>query len=343
MATYKVIQDIEAEDKLLGPLTLRQFIYAVIVVVLGFIMFRLFFVQPLLALPFLPPALLFAVLAAPFGHDQSSEVWLLAKIRFFLKPRTRIWNQSGLQELVTITAPKKIEQVLTNGLNEYQVKSRLEALAQTIDTRGWAVKGMDINMFQSPAYATEQPSSDRLLTPESVSVPQVPDLDVTVNDDIFDYQNNPVAQHMTQLTQASSQAHRQQIVQQMNQIRTAQQHPAPVAQSAPAYQAPQQSYPMPQPQTVSKAEEDALLSKIHKQKKEVKGLAYGHTRILPTPEEQAKTTAEAVKKNAASEVTDTQKADTLNYVNRDDLTVATISRQVNKKQPPEDEVVVSLR
>ena len=28
MATYKVIQDIEAEDKLIGPLTLRQFIYA---------------------------------------------------------------------------------------------------------------------------------------------------------------------------------------------------------------------------------------------------------------------------------------------------------------------------
>ena len=28
MATYKVIQDIEAEDKLVGPLTLRQFIYA---------------------------------------------------------------------------------------------------------------------------------------------------------------------------------------------------------------------------------------------------------------------------------------------------------------------------
>ena len=28
MATYKVIQDIEAEDKLVGPLTLKQFIYA---------------------------------------------------------------------------------------------------------------------------------------------------------------------------------------------------------------------------------------------------------------------------------------------------------------------------
>ena len=40
MATYKVIQDIEAEDKLVGPLTLRQFIYAGIAAInlyLGFL------------------------------------------------------------------------------------------------------------------------------------------------------------------------------------------------------------------------------------------------------------------------------------------------------------------
>ena len=71
MATYKVIQDIEAEDKLLGPLSLRQFIYAVIVVVLCYVVFRVFFIQPVLVAPFLPPIILFGVLAAPFGHDQS--------------------------------------------------------------------------------------------------------------------------------------------------------------------------------------------------------------------------------------------------------------------------------
>ena len=32
MATYKVIQDVEAEDKLVGPLTLWQFIYALIAI-----------------------------------------------------------------------------------------------------------------------------------------------------------------------------------------------------------------------------------------------------------------------------------------------------------------------
>lgn len=39
MATYKVIQDIEAEDKLVGPLTLRQFVYAGIAAVSGYLGF----------------------------------------------------------------------------------------------------------------------------------------------------------------------------------------------------------------------------------------------------------------------------------------------------------------
>ncbi len=124
VSTYKVIQDIEAEDKLLGPLTLRQFVYAAIVIVSGFIGFKLAIAHWYLALPLLPHTIFFAVLAAPFGHDQSNEVWLLAKIRFFLKPRRRIWDQSGLKDLVTITVPKKIERHLTNGLGQDEVKSR---------------------------------------------------------------------------------------------------------------------------------------------------------------------------------------------------------------------------
>ena len=39
MAVYKVIQDIEAEDKLLGPLTLKQFIFGAVAVGFAFVAF----------------------------------------------------------------------------------------------------------------------------------------------------------------------------------------------------------------------------------------------------------------------------------------------------------------
>src|SRR3990167_8981616 len=113
MATYKVIQDIEAEDKLLGPLTLKQFIYAIIVVVSGFIAFKLATVAWYLSLPFLPPMVVFGILAAPLGRAQPTEIWLLAKLRYWLKPRLRTWDQSGQLDMVTITAPKKIEEYLS--------------------------------------------------------------------------------------------------------------------------------------------------------------------------------------------------------------------------------------
>lgn len=168
MATYKVIQDIEADDKLLGPLTLRQFIYASIVAASLFIMFKLAMVNWLLVLPFLPHTVLLAVLAAPIGKDQSPEVWLLARIRFLLKPQKRIWDQSGLKQLVTITAPKKIEHQLTNGLSQLEVRSRLEALANTIDSRGWAVKNVNVNLFAQPSYVLDQVGSDRLIDPTTI-------------------------------------------------------------------------------------------------------------------------------------------------------------------------------
>ena len=67
----------------------------------------------------------FGALAAPIGKDQPTEVWLLARIRFFLKPRQRLWNQDGMSQLVTVTAPKKEERVLTDGLSQTEVRSRL--------------------------------------------------------------------------------------------------------------------------------------------------------------------------------------------------------------------------
>src|SRR5665213_2597510 len=107
MATYKVIQDIEAEDKILGPLTLRQFIYGLISIFFFYICFLCLTKHAsFLLILFLPPALFTAFFTFPFGKDQPTEIWALAKIRFLFKPRQRIWDQSGIKELVTITVPK---------------------------------------------------------------------------------------------------------------------------------------------------------------------------------------------------------------------------------------------
>jgi len=214
MAQYKVLQDIEAEDKLLGPLSLRQFIYAVIVVVLGFIAFRLGTVQWFLVIPFVPPIIFFAMLAAPFGHDQSSEVWMLAKIKYFVFPRRRIWNQDGTQNLVTITAPKIDTKQVTKDFDKTEASSRLKALASTMDTRGWAIKNVQTNGYQNPYQQTS--GSDRLL--DLQTAPQDDLVSIKPSEDVLDANSTPLAQTMGSLQAQNQQAHRQAILQKMQTL-----------------------------------------------------------------------------------------------------------------------------
>jgi hypothetical protein len=372
MATYKVIQDIEAEDKLLGPLTLRQFIYAAIVVVLGFINFKLAQVSIFLTLPLLPPMLFFGLLAAPIGQDQSSEVWLLAKIRFFLKPRKRIWNQDGIQELVTITVPKRVERRLTNNLSQTEVKSRLHALANTLDSRGWAVKNVDVNIFSQPSYLTnDQSDSDRLVGVDSL--PQdVPSYDVRAVDDILDETNNPTAQHLDEMIHRSEQTHRQTVINNVSDAGSTQQSQATLAdywfmnqspvpvQPKPGY-ATFQTNPVVTPGTPDDpstqaavpdngAAEQQLLEKIHDEQAH-QNPAYPHLKTVqpinstqytvPSTQPKAQATDDKSQQTASTP----SSPDIMRLASNDDLNVDTIAREANrsKQSPDDDEVVISLR
>jgi hypothetical protein len=227
MATYKVIQDIEAEDKLLGPLTFRQFVYAGSCVLFLYLTYLVAAKgAPFMVVVFLPLAALSGFFAWPWSRDQPTEVWALARIRFLVKPRRRIWSQSGAKELVTITAPKQVQAVYTNGLSQDEVQTRLRALAETIDSRGWVVKNVNVNMFGQP---TSTPPSDRLVGMSSIPQP-VQDVDIQAQDDILEA-SNPIAQQFDTMIAASTKARRQEILDQLQSPTVAQQQTAAGQQS----------------------------------------------------------------------------------------------------------------
>lgn len=197
MATYKVLQDIEAEDKFLGPLTLKQCIFAAITVVSGYLSF-LFISRGIwvMAMPLLPVIVVTGFLAFPWGRDQPTEVWLLAKIRFMFKPRKRIWDQTGVQELVKITAPPTVEQFTGDNLSQTEVKSRLKALADTIDSRGWVIKGSE----SQPSMDVDG-SSDRLIGSSTL-----PAVGITADEPSIDMFDSPLATNISsQLSNSSAQ------------------------------------------------------------------------------------------------------------------------------------------
>jgi hypothetical protein len=232
MAVYKVIQDIESEDKIVGFLTFRTFVYALIAGALIYINLRFLMANILGPLRFvfvfilIWPMFLFALLAAPLGGEQSTEVWILAHVRFYLKPRVRIWNQSGILELVTVTAPKRIERQLTKNLTQREVRSRLKALATTLDSRGWAVRNVAVNLNTNPSYLDiVEPESDRLSAGSNLPATKAA-TDITESDDIMDSQNNPTAQHFEALMQQEDEKRKKKVTELITNTQ-----PAPQAQA----------------------------------------------------------------------------------------------------------------
>jgi len=166
MAVYKVPQDVEADDKLIGPFSFRQFIYLIIAAIsiaLAWGLSQLFI--PLAVIP-LPLIIFFGALALPLRKDQPMEIYLAAVVSFYLKPRKRFWQPDGIQSLVEITAPKVVEIQRAKNLSENEAARRLSYLADIVDTGGWAVRGVSMpqasSAMQSDAFFEAQQTEDIL-------------------------------------------------------------------------------------------------------------------------------------------------------------------------------------
>lgn len=166
MAVYKVAQDVEADDKLIGPFSFRQFIYLIIVAIsiaLAWGLSRIFIGLIIIPLPFI---LFFGALALPLRKDQPMEVYLAALVSFYLKPRKRLWTPDGIESLIEITAPKVVEVQRTKAISELEAERRLSYLADIVDTRGWAVRHtaqpVTGNSMMTDAYFEAQQAEDVL-------------------------------------------------------------------------------------------------------------------------------------------------------------------------------------
>ena len=141
MATYKVPQDVEAEDRLLGPFTFRQFVYLLIAAIAGALAAALFQIFPLLALLPAPVIFFFLVLALPLKKDQPMETYLAAIVSFYTKPNKRFWRPGQGETTIQITAPKIVEKSRTRDLSEEEASHRLSFLSNLIDSEGYAIRG----------------------------------------------------------------------------------------------------------------------------------------------------------------------------------------------------------
>lgn len=223
-----------------------------------------------------------------------------------------------------------------------EVQSRLKALASTIDSRGWAVKNVNLNSYAVPTPMA--PSTDRLIGTEEI--PQaVPDSDIVPSDDIMDARHNPIAQQFNNMLTESSQNIRNQAVQQMNG-------------QTPTQQSTQNNYwfmnnassqmpiqTAPAAANIDPAEEKAILDQI-KAKSSTSAAPVSHLRTLKPTQSTVPPPIQPTPATPQPAMTASPDPAILSLAENDDLNVSTLAREAKRakgeKDDSQDEVVVSL-
>lgn len=367
MAVYKVPQDVEADDKFLGPLSFKQFIFMGIGLIFGYITFFLITKNLWIIVPFtLIPTVVAGFLAYPWSGEQPTELWLAARIHYFLKPRKRVWDQSGIKDLVNITVPKKtVTHELTDGLNQGQVASRMSALASIVDTRGWAAKNFDPSSAARQNIDEEQ--SDRLAEGTIETANEMEEI-VANTTDVMDDKNGAIARQFDEMIQQSTSQHMKQAHEIVDTARKPSntknredfwfmhQNNTPVNdpklskfQASPVINpgsdpSIQQDSGLPNYQSTAHAagsnsviNDEELLDRVHKKQEQdrLQTTSLHEKTIQPLGQQKKPQTADKTPVPAAANPV------ILNLAKSNDLNVSTLKRQADRDLPDE-EVVVSL-
>lgn len=338
MAEYKVAQDVEAEDKLLGPFSFRQFIYLIVVAIAIALAWGLAQIFVGLAIIPLPIILFFGALALPLRKDQPMEIYLAALASYLLKPHFRVWSPDGIEHSIEITAPKTVEESLTKDLSENEAEKRLSYLANIADTEGWSIR-----------HATEPNPNSSMNPDQYYAAQQTPDM----LDD-----SGGVARNFDTMITRADQQRRQQIINNMHN---------PQAQNL---QQPQQQdqYIPPEPETTNYSSQTFFNGSAPR----YNPYPNMHQSVIPpegqTPHQQTPVPSQQITPQNREQTPDvrqvqadtsiqpaqpqestsnnTVSTDIMNLANSNSLSIETIQHEANrlkkKEEKKDDEVFISL-
>lgn len=134
---YKVPENIDIEDKIIGPLTFKQFMYLLVAFAVTLVGYQV--VQPgdiFMFTIFISPVWAIAgILGFARPNDRPADVFVISGIVYLFRPRQRIWRREteGVVDITTKKAEKKKEAVTKEAPEE----SQLETLSRLIDTQGF--------------------------------------------------------------------------------------------------------------------------------------------------------------------------------------------------------------
>lgn len=132
---FSVPQFIDIEDKIIGPLTLKQFLYFLGAGGLIFL-FYTFLTTPFLIVASIPIVGIALLLSFYKPNGRPFIVFLGAIMKYMTRPRLYLWKRTAENREVKEIVPPRKEQKAPKMLGEEVTESRLKRLAWVLDTSG---------------------------------------------------------------------------------------------------------------------------------------------------------------------------------------------------------------
>ncbi len=132
---FQVPQNIDIEDKIVGPLTLLQFLYLIGGGIICYLLFMWSGGNYIFWLLGLPIALVALALAFLKVQDQPLSYFIKAGFFYLSRPKIRLWKRYGISPRVILATPAKKSKSAPAPKRKIE-KSELEKLAYTLDTQG---------------------------------------------------------------------------------------------------------------------------------------------------------------------------------------------------------------
>ena len=130
---YQVPQFIDIEDRIIGPLTLKQFIYLAFAAAVLFVFWFLlkFYIWIIIALPITVLAFAFAFVKI---NDRPFIYFFIAAVFYFMKPKLYIFGAMPATPQLK-AFPEKPAEIIDQKTEEKITRSKLKELALSLDTR----------------------------------------------------------------------------------------------------------------------------------------------------------------------------------------------------------------
>ncbi|HEY8108911.1 MAG TPA: PrgI family protein [Patescibacteria group bacterium] len=139
-SSYKIPQNVELEDKIIGPFTLKQFLYLLAGGLVTFVSFNTvytvsqaaFFVTAFFTWTFVTAF----VFIKPY--DQPFLKFITSFVSFSTRPSRRAWKRLPTLAEIKLEDRQAPPKVVRDEPSDDEVRSKLAKLAHVIDARGWS-------------------------------------------------------------------------------------------------------------------------------------------------------------------------------------------------------------